>query len=84
MPNGGRKGDNRWSWFTDALCEGREEYLGDPIDSLACKTYRITGDEHAAGIGPDNNRVEIDRNELEAKLRKRLAELNMNQDEGAG
>lgn len=80
MPNGGRKGDNILSWFMDALCEGREVFLGDPIDSLACEIYRISGDEHAAGIGPDDQKNEIDRQVLEAKLRSILADLKKDLD----
>lgn len=68
----------------DALCQGREEYLGDPIDSLACEIYRISGDEHAAGIGPEDRKDEIDQNELEANLRKKLAELKRNQHDDRG
>ena len=60
MPNGGRKGDNEWSWFMDDLCAGRAKCLGDPIDALACEIYQITGDEHFAGIGPRDKMDEID------------------------
>ena len=75
MPNGGRKGDNELSWFMDDLCSGRAKYLGEPIDSLACDIYRITGDEHAAGIGPRDKIDEIDSITLEAELREKLAGL---------
>ena len=79
MPNGGRKGDNEWSWFLNDLCAGRSTYLGDPIDSLACEIYRITGDEHAPGINPDDDKELVDAAALEAKLREKLARLNSDQ-----
>jgi len=78
MPNGGRIGDNPQSWFMDKLCSGEETYLGEPIDSLACEIYRVSKHEHGAEtlalISPKDNMDEIDPIELEAKLRKTLAE----------
>lgn len=75
MPNGGRRGDNKWSWFMDDLCAGRATYLGDPIDSLACEIYQISGDEFAAGIGPEDKKDKIDAIKLETELREKLAAL---------
>jgi len=72
MPNGGRLGDNPQSWFMDKLCHGKETYLGDPIDSLACEIYRVSRHEYAAGIHPGDNKDEINPIKLEAKLRERL------------
>jgi len=74
MPNGGRKGDNPQSWFMDGICHG-DVFLGDPIDKLICEIYKITGDEFAAGVSLNADKMTIDPVALEAKLRETLRRL---------